>query len=71
MTLPVKVTAADVDRSYDLLALLTVCAFAADRLERTGDDRETLSASLALCLKLAGTLAGSTHDQLEEATRTV
>ena len=67
MKAPLKVTDADVERSYDLLALLAVCAFAADRLEDAGDDQASISGSIGRSLQLAGKLAGETHDLIELA----
>lgn len=53
-------------RSYDFLALLSVCSFAADMLEHgTDTQRAAMPDSLGRTIKLAEQLAGEQHDLLE------
>ncbi|KRB61389.1 hypothetical protein ASE04_21220 [Rhizobium sp. Root708] len=61
------VTQSDVDRSYDLLALLDIAAFAAAHFDGAGENiRDRLDGNLSVVLDVARRWASENHDVIEK-----
>lgn len=59
------VTPSELDRSYDLIALLDIVAFATSQLDAAGESiRGRLTGNIAVCVDLARGLANELNDVL-------
>ena len=63
------VTIYELEASADLLSLLAVCTFTAQRMSDGDEDAADMAGDVARCLRWAESLAKQTHDAIEMAER--
>lgn len=67
--MPIAVDDNTLEASADLLALLAVCTFTAERIAKGDIDATSLTSDLARCLNWACSLASQTHGDIDTLAR--
>lgn len=60
----ITVDESTIEAAADLLSLLAVCTFTAERIAEGDEDAADLAAHMTRCLRWANSLADQTHDDI-------